>query len=94
MAEKTILEKIHAQLDGARRSGSPYCVFTSEDAQAILNLIEAQHDEFVRMENSWRREINRIRDEYNDERDYGLDEDYGSFEDRDCIYWERVMRDE
>jgi hypothetical protein len=57
---------------------------------AILNLIEAQHAEFVRMENSWRREINRIREEYADDREYDLDDNYGSVEDRDCDYWNRV----
>lgn len=91
--KKTILDKIHAQLDGARRSGVTFCAFTAEDTQAILSLIEAQHAEFVRMENSWRREVQRVRDEYNDERDFDYDEEYGPPEDRDCAYWERVFRD-
>lgn len=97
MADKTIVEKIHAQLDGNRRSGSPYCVFTAEDTQAILSLIEAQHAEFVRMENSWRREVHRVREELLDDRALmdvePPDEDYGEPEDRDCAYWERVFRD-
>lgn len=89
-----IRKKIHAQLDAARSAGNLACAFSIAETMAILNLIQAQHDEFVRMENSWRREINRIRDEYQDEADYDLDNDYGTVEDRDCAYWERVMRDE
>jgi hypothetical protein len=87
-----ILSKLKSQVAITEDAGS-YCVFTKAEGQQLLDLINAQHAEFVRMENSWRREIDRIRDEYQDEGEYDLDKDYGTPEDRDCAYWERVFRE-
>ena len=92
MSEK-MLDKLRSQLAVTEDAGS-YCVFTKAEGRQLLNIIENQRAEFVRMESSWRREIDRIRDEYQDEGEYDLDKDYGTPEDRDCAYWERVFRED
>lgn len=91
MAEKTILDTLKANIAALGTAGG-FVVLTQDQAGELLKLIDNQRAEFVRMENAWRREVERVRsisDDYTEP-----DDDYGEPEDRDCAYWERVMRDD